>query len=164
MPRKLLKILGINPGTRYFGIAVFQGPELKDWGIKVVKGRWSKEKMRRVMKIVSRLTEQYEPKVLAIKKLHPSRSSNNLKSLVRKIKELARRKKLKVYQYSIEELEAFFSPGEKTNKKGLAELVASAYPELLNELKKEKTSKNSYHLRMFEAVALGSMCFHQLDK
>jgi len=164
MPKKPLTIIGINPGTRYLGIAAFEGPELMDWRIKTLKEKWSKKKMKRVIKIISDFIERYEPTVLAIKRLHPSRSSRNLKKLVEKIKKLARSLRLRVCQYSIKDLESFFNPEEKMNKKRLAEIVTSEYPVLLHELNKEKRNKNAYHTRMFEAVALGAVCFHQLDK
>lgn len=163
MDRKPLKILAINPGTRYLGIAIFNGAELSSWEVKVLKGRWSKEKLKKVREILLNLMDTYQPKVLAIKRLHPARSSINLHLLALRIREFARTRGLKVYQYSIEELENFFL-NEKANKKELAEVIASKYPELIPELKKEKSHKNPYHTRTFEAVALGSMCFHQLDK
>ena len=53
MMKKPKTILGINPGAKYLGIAVFQGSELKDWRIKVFKGKWSKEKMDKVLEIIS---------------------------------------------------------------------------------------------------------------
>jgi len=31
MPQNPLKVLGINPGTRYLGIAYFYGDDLLDW-------------------------------------------------------------------------------------------------------------------------------------
>jgi len=164
MPQRTLKIIGINPGTRYLGIAAFEGPELMDWRIKALGGKWSKEKMKRVIKIISDFIERYEPCVLSIKRLHPSRSSRNLKKLVEKIKKLARSRRLKVLENSIKDLESFFDPEEKMNKKRLAEIVTSEYSVLLHELNKEKRNKNAYHTRMFEAVALGAVCFHQLDK
>jgi len=157
MPKKPLKIIGINPGTRYLGIAAFEGPELMDWRIKALGGKWSKEKMKRAMGIISDFIERYEPTVLAIKRLHPSRSSRNLKKLVEKIKKLARSRRLRVFQNSIKDLESFFNPEEKMNKKRLAEVIASEYPVLLHELSKEKRNKNAYHTRMFDAVALGMM-------
>lgn len=164
MYKKPITILGINPGARYIGIAVFQGAELRDWGIKVIKGKWSKEKLKKIIEIISGFIEQYEPDALAIKSLHPSRSSPNLNRLVAKIKELSEKKGVKVYQYSIAELKTFFSPEEKINKKKLAERIASKYPDLFHELNREKNHKNPYHIRMLEAVVLGSICFYQLDK
>jgi len=155
MPKKPLKIIGINPGTRYLGIAIFQDPDLRDWRIKIFRGKWSKEKKERIKMIILSFIERYEPNIMAIKKLHPSRSSANLKYLVSRIKEFSKRKGIKIYQYSIKDLENFFSEEESIkNKKRLAEIIASEYSVLFHELKKEKSNKNPYYIRMFEAVAL----------
>ena len=164
MTKEPLKIIGINPGTRYLGIAVFQGPELLDWRIKTFKGKWSNAKIEKILGAISEIFELYEPDALAIKKLHPSRRSESLTMLVVKIKKQTRRKGLKVYQYSIKELEDFFVKEGKLNKKNLAEAVVSTYPVLSNELNKEKRHKNPYHVRAVEAIALASICFGELDK
>jgi hypothetical protein len=68
---------------------------------------------------------------------------------------------LRIYQYPIKKVEAFFSPRKRINKKQLAEILTSRYPELLPEFRKEKASKNPYHIRVFEAVALGALCANQ---
>lgn len=164
VPKKPLRIIGINPGTRYIGVAIFQGTELRDWQVKNIAGNWSKEKIKKARMIVSGLIEQYEPDALAIKRFHPSRSSKNLNRLAEKIKGLAKSNGLKVYQYSIKELENFFSSEERINKKELIEIIVSKYPFLSYELEKEKAHKNPYYIRMFEAVALGSICFNRLDR
>jgi len=146
------------------GVALFCGWELRDWRVKNMEGKWSEEKMRKAVKVLSSLIEQHEPYVLSVKRLHPSRTSPNLNRLVGRMKALSRRKKLKIYQYSIGELEDFFYPEGRINKRQLAEIVASQHPILFHELDKEKTHRNPYHIRMFEAVALGSICFRQLDE
>jgi len=164
MPKKPLKIIGINPGTRYLGVALFCDSELRDWGVKVLSGKWSKAKMDKIKKIVLGYLKMYEPDVLAIKKLHPSRRSKNLVKLVRSIKDFIKRKGLKVYQYSIKDVERFFLPQEKANKKNLFKRIASEYQDLFHEYKREKVNKNPYYIRMVEAVALASLCFYKLDK
>ena len=164
MIRKPIKILGINPGTRYLGIAFFKGAELSDWRIKVVEGKWSEEKIDKIKTIILSLIDKYEPDVLSIKKLNPLRTSSNLIRLTAKIKNLARKKCLQIYQYSLNDLENFFSPQDKINKKKMADIITRDYPALCHELRKEKGNKNSYHIRMFEAVALGLLCFHKLDR
>ena len=166
MLKEPLRIIGINPGTRYLGLAVFQDRSLFDWRIKLLDGKWSKKKIDKVIDVISEYTEIYDLKIIALKKLHPAHSSKNLRLLVSRIKSLALRKKIKVYQYSIKELEEFFLIDEKHNKRTLAEKMVSDYPFLVNELEKEKAhkNKNPYHLRMFEAVALGAACFHNLFK
>lgn len=163
MNRRPLKIIGINPGTRYLGIAVLDGSELLDWRIKTLEGKWSNEKIEKTVQIISELVEQYKPNSLAIKKLHHSRRSENLAQLVIKIKEYARRKGLKIYQYSIKELENLFIEEGKLNKRNLAEAVISKYPVLAHELKKEKSHKNPYYIKAIESVALASNCLSQIE-
>jgi len=160
MNRKPLRIIGINPGTRYLGIAVLDGSELLDWRIKTLEGRWSEEKIKKAIGVVSELIERYELDVLAIKKLHPSRRTENLLRLSDKIKNFARLKKLKVFQYSIKDIEKSYIVDEKLNKRNLFEALVKFYPELYPELKKEQSYKNPYHTRIIEAVALASACSH----
>ena len=64
------------------GFAIFYDSELRDWGVKNIEGRWSKEKQKRIMAFISDLIGQHKPNVLVVKALHPSRSSLNLNRLV----------------------------------------------------------------------------------
>jgi Holliday junction resolvasome RuvABC endonuclease subunit len=164
MPQKTIKIIGINPGTRYMGIAVLYGPELMDWRIKVLEGRWSKEKIKKAINILSALIDQYKPDVLAIKKLHPSRRSENLVRLTNKMREFSRRRKLRVYRYSIKGIENSFIERGRLNRQNLIKAMVELYPILHHDLKKEKDHKNPYYFRMFEAVAVASACAQKLGK
>lgn len=156
-------VLAINPGTRYLGMAVFQGNQLKDWRVKILKGRWSKDKLKKALTIISTWIERYQPDLLVIKRLHPSRSSRGLTSLQTQIQRVCLRKRLNLTQYSIKYLETLFCPEERKNKSSLAEAMAADYPELYFELNIEKLRKNSYHMRMFEAVALGAAGVNEID-
>jgi len=156
MVGKPLNIIGINPGTRYLGIAVFQDSELLDWRIKTFPGKWTKEKTDKILTIVRQQIEDYDIRKIIIKKLHPSRSSKNLKVIVSRVKTLGRKKRIKIQSCSIKELERIFVGDMKPNKQNLAERIAGRYPVLIPELNKEKSSKNSYHLRMVEAVAFAA--------
>jgi Holliday junction resolvasome RuvABC endonuclease subunit len=164
MGNKPITILGINPGTRYLGIAVFHGAELRDWRVKVMKGKWSKEKLVKISSMIADFIERLQPDVLAIKKLHPSRSSKNIDKLIEELKMFADTKKIPVYEYPIKFIEAFLWPARKVNKRQLAELMADKFSMLFSEWEKEKNGKNSYYMRMFEAVFVAYACFRQLDR
>jgi Holliday junction resolvasome RuvABC endonuclease subunit len=161
MNRRPQKIIGINPGTRYLGLTVLDGSELLDWRIKVFPGKWTKEKMNKMLEVISGLIEKYRPRHISLKKLHSSRSSKNLKTLVSKIVAIAKRNKIKVVRYSIQEIEILFLKDKKHNKRNIAERIALDYPALIHEIKKEKRNRNPYYIRAFEAVALGIACFYQ---
>ncbi len=163
MNRKPLRIIGINPGTRYLGIAVFYDTDLLDWRVKTFRGKWAKEKAGRILEMLSEHIKLYDINALAIKKLHPSRSSKNLKLLVSKIKALARRKRIKVKSFSIYELERFFLADEKANKRNLADKIIKEYPMLVHELNKEKSRKHCYFMRAIEAIALGMKIKNAID-
>lgn len=158
-----LRILAVNPGGRYLGIAAFRGPELLDWGVKSVSGDTLRQRLAAASDILLDLTNQYKPDALAIKALHDNRSSPRLDRLIEQIEELARRKKIKLRRYSIQALKDLLCPGAKINKRKLAEHLVAMYPALAYDLEREKEHKNPYRVRMFEAVALGTVCYQHLE-
>jgi Holliday junction resolvasome RuvABC endonuclease subunit len=164
MHKKPVTILGINPGTRYVAVALFRNAELRDWFMKVFKGKWSEKKMKKILTAVTYLLSHYGVTALAVKKLHPSRTSRRLDSLVASVKSLAKQKHLKVREYTIDQMEQSFNMNGRANKKKMVEQVMSEYPVLFNEFEKEKCRKNPYYTRLFEAVALGSVCYDALDR
>ena len=159
-----LKILAIVPGSRYLGIAIFYGADLRDWRIKDIREKKMASRIKKTQEILSRFISQYHPQILAIKKLNPVRSSANLKNLAKRIIGFARRKKLDVYQCTLDEVKSSLAPGEHINKKCLFKKATSLYPVLSSDFEKEQKNKNAYYLRELEAVTFGSNCFYKLDK
>jgi len=163
MTREVDRILGINPGTRYLGLAIFDGSNLLEWRVKTITGKWTKAKADRILDIVREQIELYDISAIAIKKLHPSRSSKNLKLLVSRMKVLGKNKRIKIQSHSIKELEKFFIVDGKLNKRNLGERIVIEYPALVHELNKEKSRKHAYYMRAIEAVALGMKIQNAID-
>jgi Holliday junction resolvasome RuvABC endonuclease subunit len=155
-------ILAVNPGSRYLGLAVFCGQELIDWGIRVIKKRNLEDKIALAKSVVCAVIAQHEVKIMAIKRLHPSRTSVNLERLAAAITTLASSQGLRVYQYPVEQVETAICGTAKISKKKLAKTICETYSFLERELEKEMTSRNPYHTRMFEAVALGLTCLRDM--
>jgi hypothetical protein len=164
MLKKPITIIAVNPGTKYVAIAVFRGIELREWFIKTFKGPWSAMKMKTILSAISDLIERYKANALAIKCLHHSRSSRNLDLLVSKMKNEGKRRRIRVHEYSIGQMENAFCPGERGTKRRMAEALILEYPALWGEFEKEKRRKNPYYTRLFEAIALGSICQDDLDR
>src|SRR5664280_250930 len=97
-------ILAINPGTRYMGTAVLQGHDLIDWGVKILEGKWSPDKLAKALAVVSALISDYHPNVLVMKTPHPSRTSDHLNDLCRQIAALAKKQGMDVQQYGVEDI------------------------------------------------------------
>jgi len=163
MPKEPPRILAVNPGSRYVGLAAFRGPELLDWGVRVVRARTTRGRIRAGNAIFVEAVERYHPDTLAIKRLHCSRSSSCLDGLTSSIQQLARRRRLQVRQYTIGQLKTALCPEEKANKRRLAEAIAILYPVLTHDFRRETTNRNPYYVRMFEAVALGIVCHRHLE-
>lgn len=162
MPIKEFNILAINPGTKYFGLGVFQGAELVYWGIKVFKGKWSAKKMRNIGKVLEYLIARHHITVLTLKALHPSRTSRNLNRLVVLIENLAAENKLKIYSYSLHDLKKSLGLGTKTDKSDIGHSVVERYRFLGRQLEMEKKHKHPYYTRMFEAIAAGIATHNRL--
>lgn len=160
MTQRTKKILAVNPGSRYLGLAFFNGPQLCDWRIRVLRGQWSAGKRRRIVALVADAIELYEPTVVVIKRLHPSRRSDHLAETAKDIKKMAQGAGRVVHEYGIDGLKIRLAGDLGVNKVQLAELLSQQYPILLSELDTERRSKNPYHIRVFEAVALGACYAH----
>lgn len=156
MQVKPIRILAINPGSRYLGIALFQGAELYDWRLKMNRGE-------RTLKLLVDYISRYQVSVLALKMTHLSRSSKALLDMVAILRKLAPQKGLTLREYSIDEIKGHFFQQGRSNKKRLMEEIARRYPFLYPELQHEQNLKNPYLVRMFEAIALGVLCFNTLD-
>jgi hypothetical protein len=159
--KKHLRILAINPGCRYLGIAFFIDSDLREWRLKGLDVKGGVKKREKVIQILSDLIRRHRPNVVSIKALHPSRCSLNLRMLVSKVVDFCHQNDLTIFTYSIQDVEAFLLIGKRQNKKELARSLAGQYPELSYELRKESQNRNPYFSRLFEAVALGLVCYRQ---
>jgi Holliday junction resolvasome RuvABC endonuclease subunit len=159
MPKELPRILAINPGSRYIGWAAFRGPELLDWGVRINSAKTPRGRIRVAGHIIKEALERFQSDTLVVKRLHASRSSIALDRLADAIRELARRRKLTVHEYSITELEHALCPNVKGNKRQLAAEVTAKYPILNSDWQKEVANRHPYYVRMFEAVALGIVSY-----
>src|SRR5262249_34930749 len=150
MQREPLRILAVNPGARYIGFAAFRGPELIDWGVRVIRAKTIRGKQKAIGAILAEAIDRYQAQSLVIKKVHGSRTSPALNGLSRTIDEVARRRKLVAYEYSIDQLKTALLPNGKSNRRLLAEHVAATYAALIHDFGKEQANRNPYYLRMFE--------------
>lgn len=158
MDAKTKIILGINQGTRYMGLAVISGTVLRDWKVKTLKGQWSRMKLKYAVRMIQRIIDHYQPAAIALKRLNPCRSSRSLQTLTTNICKVAKTNRIKISEFSISDLRRHHSEEQTVrNKKQLAEVLASQYPDLYFELEKEKRNRNPYYMRMFEAVALAAI-------
>ncbi len=157
MQKDQLNVLAINPGSRYLGIAVFVGDELRDWAVRLAK----RENIR---EIISEYINQYGVHVVAIKKFYPLRTSRGLRNIISSMEGITKKAGIALREYSIGEVEEALLPQKRKNKRLLMEEVVVRYPFLSNELQQEEKNKNPYLIRMFETVGIGSVCVNEFDR
>jgi len=154
-------ILSVDPGTRYCGIAVFKGEKIMVSMVKILSANGSsKKRLEEVRKVFSTLIGNYAPDVLAIEEPLSfwTKQSRFLDVVINEIKCLAKKQRIKVYNFSPLAVRKTICGNDRATKKNVAELVSSIYPELKNRLNQDRRSKELYWGHMFDAVGLG-VCY-----
>jgi len=154
------KVLAIDPGTREMGIAFLDDGKLIYYGVKTIKKhRYPNETLKEGRKIILRLIKDFRPNTLIYEKTFfaNNRNSSLLNVFVDKIKAVAKRKGLEVRGFAPSTVKKAICGNGRANKKEVARVIASKYPELKVYLNQDRVWKELYHENMFDAVALGMM-------
>ena len=157
------RIMAVDPGMQYLGVAILEGEELIWYGIKTFPGRKTLPYMRpQVQQYLTKVLQTYQPQVLVVEEPFYAQSmlSKNLRTLTQDIKTWGRWKKLRVYSYLPTTVKAFFCRDRKT-KQSLAEAMIEQYPFLARYLT-YLPWKRRYWFHVFDAVGLGLMCQKKL--
>ncbi len=159
MEKKQIKILGIDPGTIRTGIAIMEGPVLRDWRIKFFDGKFSKAKLKRIISAVSKMAELYQVSHIALN-IPMKKYSANQDKVILGIQEFAKKKNLGLITSSTSEVKEFF---KSVNKMELAETMSMRNSSIATELEKEKNNKFIYYDKMFVAIGTALMLYRKLD-
>jgi Holliday junction resolvasome RuvABC endonuclease subunit len=155
---KAEKIMAIDPGTRYQGIAVFWGNRIIASMVKILedKGPCGK-RLKEVDKLFVSLIEDHAPDVLVIEKPLPCWTSQSrfLEAIIEEIKLLARKERIRVREFSPMAVRKIVCNNVDANKKDVAETVASIHTELKTKLNQNNILKEKYWGHVFDAAGLG---------
>ena len=151
-------ILGISPGTRVIGLAVIIKGELVEWRVKSFKDTWSTDKKSVILTVIERLIAHYDVSELALKKVDPLKSSRELDLLIRSIEKMTEKKRIRLTQFSLSQLEFDQRSGKRDGKKQLTEKLVEKHPELRKEYLRERNNRTEYYTKMFEAIAIAERC------
>jgi Holliday junction resolvasome RuvABC endonuclease subunit len=160
MPKQKSKILAIDPGTKYMGVALLDNGALIDCGVKVIKNRRSPhEILWACRRIILRIIRDFQPDVLVFEKTFFAQNRNSalLNVLGDEIKNIGRRKGLQVLSFAPSTMKKMICENGRASKEEVARVVVSKYPELKVFLTQDRKWKERYHQNMFDAVALGLM-------
>ena len=146
--------LGLSLGTQLTGLAILKDRELVVWQVKNFEGRWTHNKLQKILKTIEQYLSDYCITRVMIKLPEPCRRSDALELLSEAI--IARLKTLNipVDVLSISDLK---NRCMAQNRSELMHHVVGLYPELSFALQKATKVKKVYHFKVFEAVLTALM-------
>ena len=155
-----LSILTIDPGSRYWGVSVFSGRNISASFIKNLSTKDSpRNRLPKIRTIFHCLCKKYSPQVLVIEKPNDSwkKQSKHLQKIIDEIKSLARKKRMKVVEFSPKTVRQVLCRDERATKEKITEIISQFYPELRPYLE-DGQKNNDYWWRMVNSTALG-ICY-----
>jgi Holliday junction resolvasome RuvABC endonuclease subunit len=161
LPLRETRVLAIDPSSRGFGFAIFEGPEnLIDWGVKQVKGSKNRECLRRI----ERLMEYYQPEVIVVEDCtnRHSRRCLRVRELIGDILVLAAARKIKSRAVSRALVRKAFSSMGASTKQQIAAVIAEQFPELAPHLPpfRKLWMSEDYRMSIFDAGAFAAAHFY----
>jgi crossover junction endodeoxyribonuclease RuvC len=158
MDKQLWRILAIDPGTRFMGVAFLEDGKLIYHAVKVIaKGASPQRTLQRARDAVVRLIDDLQPDLVAVERtfFNQNRHTALLNVLFDEIRSVARRRRLAFVSYAPSTIKKFICGNGRAAKKQVATIVVSKFPELKVYLTQDRAWKVRFHQNMFDAVALG---------
>ncbi len=156
--KRPIRILGLDPGTRFWGWALLENEELHEHGVKTLKTKGSpKQRLIEARKVFFRLLTDYGPQILIIEKpfLFWSKQSHLLNVIIKEIKDCAKKRRIKVYSLSPRTVKKIICKDGNASKKDMAKILAAIFPDLNIHLNQNRRYKEVYWGHCFDAIGLG---------
>jgi Holliday junction resolvasome RuvABC endonuclease subunit len=162
-----LRILAVDPGARYMGVAVLVGDELVRADVENIRatGMSATDVGANVQAVLRRWIRLYQPHALVVElpEFAQSKASRQLRRLVRTIAATGRKAGIEVQTYAPSKVRRQMCPEGRPTRLAVARAVAEHFPDLARYYRAEAAKswwEKPYWLTMFDAVALGLVC-HQ---
>ncbi len=142
-------------------MTIFRGEDIVVSVVKVLSTKGSpRKRLEEVKRVFSSLINDYAPKVLVIEKpfFFWSKQSRFLDVVIEEIRCLARKRKMKIYEFSPRTARKIVCGNGNATKKDMAKVICSIYPELRIYLNQNRRYKEIYWGHMFDSAGLG-VCF-----
>lgn len=158
-----VRILAIDPGSRYMGVAFLLGPELIRADVENVReaGGRSDAVPEKAEHVLRRWIERYQPEVIAIEQTFftQSKQSRALRRLTKAIETIGRREGLIVQSYPPTRVRRFVCADGRPTRLAVARIIATKhFPWLYRYYEKEANRswwRKHYWTSMFDAIAVG---------
>jgi Holliday junction resolvasome RuvABC endonuclease subunit len=172
-PSAPIRLLAIDPRTRYIGLAVFEGTRLLDWRVRratTPQQRRGAARGQRIETILRPILQRYHPQILVLKRRSTSqRGQSRMASMLTKhFTAVGQQQGLRVLTYTPAQVRQFMARGQQVTRLELARILATEhYPFLAPRYEQELRTpwyRERYYLRMFFAIALGRCALSGLQQ
>ncbi len=160
--KKNNRVLAIDPGTHYIGVAVLDGTRLAYYGVKTLpKLKSPHDILSEGRKAIRNLIDDYKPKTLAVEKTFFANNRNSalLNVFADEIVAIGKRKGLRVKLLAANVVRKEICGNGWASKRDVAQEVCRRFPELRPYLSSDRRWKEEFYLNMYDAVALGLAIF-----
>lgn len=152
-------ILGISVGTWQCGIALIRNGTLVDWKSKSYRGKWSENKLSRIIGSLEKIIERNGVKKIGCK-VALQIKTYKIDSIVAALKDVAKQRDISFCITFIEELKANEN-AQISNKELYIEHLSGLFPELTPMLRRHRKVKTEYYFRVFEAIGAALHCYNE---
>lgn len=156
--KKNNRILAIDPGTHYIGVAVLDGMKLTYYGVKtLLESKSPHDTLAEGRKVIRGLIDDFKPRTLAVEKTFFANNRNSalLNMFADEIAAMGRRRELTVKLIAANSVRKSICKNGKATKEEVAKELVRGFPELLPYLSSDRRWKERFYYNMFDAVALG---------
>lgn len=161
MSKETPRILAVDPGTRYMGVAILDGSELVYYAVKDFTGKRPADGLLRATRqALRRLIAQYQPDVLAYEKAFyvQAKHSALLKVQEAEITRVGRAEGLRVIGYSPARVRKLLCRDGWATKERVADILTRRFPELARYRAHGEYQRRWYWFNMFDALAVAAVC------
>ena len=145
-------ILGLSPGTRSCGFVLVEDREIRKWGVKSYKAKWSDGKLIEILYSLSQLIHRHKIRDVAVKVPDTMPRSLGYAQLIGALNSLFESSGITANYYTLADLRKRHDSTKKINRAALFAYIAHQYPQLLPLYRKELEGKKPYYDKVFEAV------------
>ncbi len=158
-------ILGIDPGTKYMGIAVIRGSRLLSGGVHTLRnGHRPHDVIGQARSVVLKYVARHEPAVVAIERplLLPTKRAALVSVITEELRGRSADLGIRVIEISAREARRVVAGDPYAKKLDVARIIArSHFPELTGRLPRRPKNavlgfddRDRYWLHMFDAIAV----------
>lgn len=153
----VMATLGISTNTRLLGFAIIKQDQLLDYSIRLYKSSWSPSKATQIITSLEPCVRRYSITrvVLSIPPKH--HQTKAFRHLHLQLKAHFEERNIAFCTRFVRETISMAIADKRKTKRALLDSVVQKYPELQYCYLRELRNKKQYYVKVFEAVAVGSL-------